>query len=130
MPRAPRLEDPDNWTLIPNRPHAERKPPYFICGLGGHNRNGESMNVISVLAELPPSSIKLFDLMVKAREVGTNEVMRLNLDVDSRFIQNHMPALIEKQLVRRIKRGHYIINPDAVMPPNARAARALWLSCQ
>lgn len=87
------------------------------------------MNVISVLAELPPSSIKLFDLMVKAREVGTNEVLRVNLDVDSRFVQNHMPALIEKSLVKRIKRGHYIINPDAVMPPNARAARTLWLSC-
>lgn len=87
------------------------------------------MNVISVLAELPPSSIKLFDLMVKAREVGTNEVMRVNLDVDSRFVQNHMPALIEKNLVKRIKRGHYIINPDAVMPPNVRAARTLWLSC-
>lgn len=87
------------------------------------------MNVISVLAGLPPSSIKLFDLMVRAREVGTNEVIRTNLDVDSRFIQNHMPALIDCELVRRIKRGHYIINPDAVMPPNARAARALWLSC-
>ena len=124
----PEIRDPDSWTLIPNRPSTERKAPYFICGLGGSNRNGESMNVISVLASLPPSSIKLFDAMIKAREVGTNEVLSPSLELDARYIQNHMPALIECGLVRRIKRGHFIINPDAVMPPNSRAARTLWLS--
>jgi hypothetical protein len=122
----PELRDPENWTLIPNRPQAERKAPYFICGLGGSNRNGESMNVISVLASLPPSSIKLFDVMVRMREIGTNEVVSDELQLEPRYIQNHMPALIEASLVRRLKRGHYMINPDAVMPPNARAARALW----
>ena len=86
------------------------------------------MNVISVLAGLPPSSIKLFDVMVKEREVGTNEVNLEDLRsrTTARYLQNHLPALIKVDLVRRIKRGHYIINPDAVMPPNTRAARIIW----
>jgi hypothetical protein len=132
MPRAiPQLRDPLNWTLIPNRPVSERKAPYFMCGLGGRNRNGESMDVLDTLASLSPSSIKLFRAMVQARARGTNIVDRDDLIdglINARYVQNHMPALVDCDLVRRVKRGEYMINPDAVMLPNGEAAREQWLS--
>lgn len=108
----------------------DAKPPFLVVGTGDSNRNGASMDLLDILSALPPSSIKLFRAMVKARNVDNNEVVRTRLlaqpDVDSRYVQNHLPALMECDLVRRIQRGIYMINPLAVMPPNGNAARAQW----
>ena len=88
------------------------------------------MDLIDTLLGMPTASGKLFRAMVKARNVETNEVDRAALlqqpDIDPRYIQNHMPAVIASGLVRRIRRGQFILNPDAVMPPNAHGARIVW----
>ena len=122
--------DEELVTYRRRRSRSDRKPPFFICGLGGSNRHGESMDLIDTLLGMPTASGKLFRAMVKARNVETNEVDRAALlqqpDIDPRYIQNHMPSVIESGLVRRIWRGEFIINPDAVMPPNAHAARIVW----
>lgn len=122
--------DEELVTYRRRRSRSDRKPPFFICGLGGSNRHGESMDLIDTLLGMPTASGKLFRAMVKARNVETNEVDRAALlqqpDIDPRYIQNHMPSVIESGLVRRIRRGQFIINPDAVMPPNAHGARIVW----
>lgn len=122
--------DEELVTYRRRRGRSDRKPPFFICGLGGTNRHGESMDLIDTLLGMPTASGKLFRAMVKARNVETNEVDRTALleqpGIDPRYIQNHMPAVVDSGLVRRIKRGTFIINPDAVMPPNGNAARAVW----
>lgn len=105
----------------------ERKPPFFICGTGSSNNYGESMDVIDTLATLPGSSIKLFNRMLKARDVDSNVVRLVGKDVaDKMWIQNHMPAVIESGLVRRVSRGVFMINPDAVMPPRYRTVKNEW----
>lgn len=122
--------DEELVTYRRRRSRSDRKPPFFICGLGGSNRHGESMDLIDVLLGMPTASGKLFRAMVKARNVETNEVDRAALlqqpGIDPRYIQNHMPAVIESGLARRIRRGQFILNPDAVMPPNAHGARIVW----
>jgi hypothetical protein len=122
--------DEELVTYRRRRSRSDRKPPFFICGLGGSNRHGESMDLIDVLLGMPTASGKLFRAMVKARNVETNEVTRVALlqqpGIDSRYVQNHMPAVIASGLVKRIVRGQFIINPDAVMPPNAHGVRAVW----
>jgi hypothetical protein len=122
--------DEELVTYRRRRSRSDRKPPFFICGLGGSNRHGESMDLIDVLLGMPTASGKLFRAMVKARNVETNEVTRTALlqqpGIDSRYVQNHMPSVIASGLAKRIVRGQFIINPDAVMPPNAHAARAVW----
>jgi hypothetical protein len=124
--------DEELVTYRRRRSRSDRKPPFFICGLGGSNRHGESMDLIDTLLGMPTASGKLFRAMVKARNVDTNEVARAALlqqpDIDPGYIQNHMPAVIASGLVRRIQRGQFIINPDAVMPPNAHGARIVWES--
>ena len=122
--------DEELVTYRRRRSRSDRKPPFFICGLGGSNRHGESMDLIDVLLGMPTASGKLFRAMVKARNVETNEVDRTALlqqpGIDPRYIQNHMPAVIASDLARRIRRGQFILNPDAVMPPNAHGARIVW----
>ena len=89
------------------------------------------MNVVEVLAGLSPAAIKLFSAMLKARVVDSNLVLREQLvkgGVDSRSVDNHMPLLMAVDLVRRISRGVYMINPLAVMPPNGTEARAVYLA--
>jgi hypothetical protein len=122
--------DEELVTYRRRRSRSDRKPPFFICGLGGINRHGESMDLIDTLLGIPTASGKLFRAMLKARNVETNEVDRVALlqqpDIDARYIQNHMPAVLSSGLARRIQRGQFIINPDAVMPPNGNAARTIW----
>lgn len=124
--------DEELVTYRRRRSRTDRKAPYFICGLGGSNRNGESMNVVEVLAELSPAAIKLFSVMLKARSVETNVVFRTDLmkTVNTRYVDNHMPLLMAVDLVRRSQRGTYMINPLAVMPPNGTEARAIYLSLE
>ena len=126
--------DEELVTYRRRRSRNDRKPPFFICGLGGSNRHGESMDLIDTLLGMPTASGKLFRAMLKARNVETNEVDRAALlqqpGIDPRYIQNHMPAVIEAELVRRIQRGRFVINPNAVMPPNATVARDLWNSAK
>lgn len=125
--------DEELVTYRRRRSRADRKPPFFICGLGGSNRHGESMDLIDTLLGMPTASGKLFRAMVKARNVDTNQVDRTALlqqpGIDPRYVQNHMPAVIESGLARRLRRGQFVLNPDAVMPPNSQAARDLWRSC-
>src|SRR5574343_791226 len=96
--------DEELVTYRRRRSRSDRKPRFFICGLGGSNRHGESMDLIDTLLGMPTASGKLFRAMVKARNVETNEVDRAALlqqpGIDARYIQNHMPAVIESGLVR------------------------------
>ena len=128
MPRQPKLVDPGRWLVVPKRSESSAKPPYFMCGSGGSNRNGDSVDLIDKLADLSPSSIRLFRAMLKARNLETNMVQKADLSVDARYIYNHLPALVECSLVKRVKSTVFMLNPDAVMPPDIKTMRAIWLS--
>jgi hypothetical protein len=88
------------------------------------------MNLIRVLGTVSRASHVLFSAMVDARAIDTNVVARDNLlnepGMSARYVDNHLPGLIEAGLVKRMHRGCYLINPFAVMPPNGAEARAAW----
>lgn len=107
----------------------DAKAPFIILGNGLSNRNGTSMNTLKVLLTLSPGPQKLLLELIEARDVDTNLVGRQRLK-DKRLVQNHLAALMEVDLIRRIKPGMYMINPLAVMPPNGNDARAKWLSIE
>lgn len=103
----------------------DAKAPFIILGSGLSNRNGTSMNTLKVLLKLTAGPQQLLLEMLDHRDVDTNQVLRSRLE-NKRQIDNHLPALIEADLVRTVQRGVYMINPLAVMPPNGTAARAMW----
>jgi hypothetical protein len=127
MRRTITFEEDEEIVVSSRRHDVERKPPFFICGTGDENRMGRSMNVIKTLSQLSPSAIKLFELMLRLREKDTNMVVMRPDDAPSpRFIANHMPLLVKCDLVRRVRRSHFMLNPDAVMPPRYRVAKIEW----
>ena len=135
MPHDIKLSPDEEYVTYRRRRNRNtRKPPFFICGLGGNNRNGESMDVINAILNMPTASGRLFNAMIKARDVETNVVLRVSLlqqpEIDEKYISNHMAAVIREGLVRRIQRGLFIINPDAVMPPNTKDAHTMWQSLE
>ncbi len=88
------------------------------------------MDILDVLTELSPASIKLFKVMLRKRNHDTNHVRLKPSEMESpRLISNHMPSLIEKQVVHRISNGYYMINPDFVIPSHGyRSAKLEWQS--
>ena len=45
---------------------------------------------------------------------------------EQNYLDKGLKELFAKDLVRRIKQGHYMINPNALIPPNYEEALALW----
>ena len=127
MRRTIEIKDDEEIVIGSRRRDVERKPPFLICGSGGANRNGESLNLIKLLSMLTPGSVKLFAAMVERRDVSTNVVVIVGDAIfSSKYLENHMPGLIKCGLVKRIKRSTFMINPDALMPPKYRVARIEW----
>ena len=114
------------------RRQRDAKAPFLIIGTGESNRNGKSMNTLRILTSLSPGPAKLFVALVEVRDIDTNQVTRRSLikqgEINNRHVDNHLPALIELDLVRRIEPGLWIINPMVIMPPNGTEARTLWNS--
>jgi hypothetical protein len=127
MPSEIRIDADEELVIRRARFGAEHKPPFWVAGSGLKNRHGESMNVLKTVIGLPASSQVLFLNLMNARDVDTNEVEMTGDDrQDKRFIQNHMGAILRVGLVRRIKRGRFMINPDAVMPPRYKPVKDKW----
>jgi hypothetical protein len=108
----------------------DTKMPFLMLGNGQTNRNGTSVDFLMTMLELHQAPRKLMLQMVEVRSVDSNlvthEALMGTLGMNKRIIDNHMPALIDIGLVRRVKRGLYLINPLAVLPPNGIAAREMW----
>lgn len=87
------------------------------------------MDIIDALTKLSPASIKLFRVLLRKRDVDTNEVSLKPSELESpRMITNHMPSLILNGLVQRTGNCRYMINPDYVIPNNYRSAKLKWSS--
>ena len=97
------------------------------------------MDMLGEVIKLRHASQQLFHQMVRFRDKDTNLVYTnscgtgvvsgrtINFPFSNKFVRNHWPALEQAQLVRRVKRGCFMINPDAVIPLTAYgAAREMW----
>lgn len=121
------IESDEELVVSRRRKHKSPKPPFVMTGIGESNKVGVTMDVFEVIASLPPASIRLFNVMLKRRDVDTNQVILFPGDVpNSRVIGNHFPALSRARLVIRARNGHYLINPDAIIPNDYRNAKYEW----
>lgn len=106
--------------------------PFLMLGNGQTNRHGTSFDFMGAMLELSRAQRKLMVHMIDQRNVDSNLVTHEALmavpGVNKRVLDNHVPALIAIGLVKRIKRGLYMINPLAVLPPNGIEARAQWIA--
>ena len=101
----------------------KRKEPYFpttpIIDNGRRNmtRFPEYKDFAGTMGNLSKVASWFFWLLVSKRDYKTNEVHYLPSDMKERNrIQRAYPELYKLDLVRRVKRGVYMLNPGAVIP--------------
>lgn len=99
-----------------------KKPNYFMIGNGTMNRH--KIYGIDLLREIASSSKAAQFLILAIKdginfENGYNPVVRIV--GEGKYQQNQISEgykeLVEKDLVRRVKKAHYMINPYALIPP-------------
>ena len=126
----------DNEYLVKTRNKVvKREPNYRRVGNGTMNKYG--MQSIDLLEEVMNMS-KAAQFVIKkikdgiSYETNYNPVVRLSRKTFTKSEQNYLDKgfkeLQEKDLVRRIKQGHYMINPNALIPIKYEEALEIWLS--
>ena len=107
------------------------KPNYFMVGNGTMNRN--KIFGIDLLRELANAS-KAGQFLLLAIKDGINysnnyhPVVKVagETQTELKYLKVGYKELFEKDLVRRVKRSHYMINPNAFIPPDYESAIEIW----
>lgn len=114
--------DADESVNVVKNVEKVKKPNYFMIGNGTMNKH--KIYGIDLLRELANSSkaAQFLLLMIKDGinyENGYNPVVKIV--GETKYQQNQITEgykeLVAKDLVRRIKKSHYMINPFALIPP-------------
>jgi hypothetical protein len=94
-------------------------PPYFCMASNTmkHKKVERYDGLAMVLADLPTPATWLFWNLVHKRNPDTNVAIFKSKDQnESKRITKAYKVLSQKNLVKRIKRQHYLINPTVVIP--------------
>ena len=120
----------------------EKLPPYNIVGNGMSNKHGSSVDVLEICLQLNISEIKLlqffrdqFTTKLIAHIEFPNIVIPTKIQSFDKYLATalmknykHMEYL---QVIERIKRGIYMLNPKLFIPPRRFSeAVAKWNSLQ
>jgi hypothetical protein len=120
----------DNEVLVKKK-IANRSPNYFRIGNGTMNKHKiESINLLEEAMNATKPAQWLLKSIIKGIEYGNdyNPVVEVKAvtEVDKVYLKKGYAELSSKDLVRRIKRGHYMINPNALIPNDYEAGLIIW----
>ena len=121
----------DEKVTIDKRPELSKKPNYFMIGNGTMNKH--RIYGIDLLTEIVNSS-KAGQYLILAIKDGITYMNEYNPVVKvvgtTKYEQNMIIAgykeLVERDLVRRVKKAHYMINPNALVPIDYIGALKVW----
>ena len=110
---------------------AKKKPNYFMVGNGTMNKN--KIYSIDLLKEMA-NSTKAEQYLLLAIKDGINyeneynPVVKVVGDTSTakQYIKSGYKSLYERNLVIRVKKSHYMINPNALVPIDYEDAIELW----
>ena len=107
--------------------------PFYKVGNGNTNQQGTSMNLIQEMAKMSKPELFLIsmveDKLSYYSEFSTGEVCIDTSDLTStqkQYITNGYKKLYNKNILRRTRRSHYIINPLLILPRAINEATELW----
>lgn len=127
-----RLED--NEILVKQKEKQIRKEPNYIR-LGNGTMNKHKIESIDLLTEqVTMSTAGRWLIALISRSINWqndyNPVVKIvnkNLTpTEKDYLKDGFKELKEKDLVRRIKQGHYMINPNALIPLDYPEALKIW----
>lgn len=130
---VPAPENGEVLEITRKNAYKEPLPPYNIVGNGFTNRNGTSVDVLEVCLQLNLSEMKLLQFFRTAFTTKMiNRVEEPNVIVPkytANFDQYLQTALMKNykhlehlQVMRRMKRGVYILNPRMFIPSRGYTA--------
>ena len=110
---------------------AKKKPNYFMVGNGTMNKN--RVYSVDLLRELA-NSTKAEQYLLLAIKDGINyengyaPIVKVIGDTSTakQYIKNGYKSLYERNLVVRVKKSHYMINPNALVPLDYEEAMEIW----
>lgn len=110
-----------------------KQPNYWMIGNGTMNKHRiKSINLIHEMVKCTRPAQLLLDWIISGMVYDpADEAVRFIVKVtgdtstQKQYIKNGYKELFEKDLVRRVKRGHYMVNPNAIITDYAKQM-AVW----
>lgn len=113
--------------IVRKKKYNEPLPPYNIVGNGLTNRHGTSVDILEICLQLNMAEMKLLQFLRTAFTVNSinkeeipNVVLPSSWDEFDKYLSTalmknytHLEYL---QVVKRIRRGVYMVNPRILMP--------------
>jgi hypothetical protein len=124
---------PDETLSIVKKDRESRKPNYMMVGNGTMNKH--KIFGIDLLRELVESSAAGQFLILKIKdgicfENGYSHVVNVSKSTlsgyEQKMLRDGFKELKAREIVRRVKNGWYMINPNALIPSNYEQAIIDW----
>ena len=115
------------YAELPDGAHAKifkptSRPPFTMVGDGTSNRIGDTMDFITILAELPADERFMMKLVYQRSDAG-RRIARIDYSgittTDKRKMSTAYTKLRSKDYIRRWSRGVYMINPRLILPQDS-----------
>jgi predicted transcriptional regulator of viral defense system len=111
------------------------EPSYFMIGDGTVNEHKtESINITKEGMAATKAAQWLINSVMDGIRHITDYSPVVKVIAETKHQKNMLSAgykeLYEKGLVRRVKRGHYMINPNALIPLDYEEAKKVWDSIE
>lgn len=123
----------DGLEIVKSRPKTKKTPNYYRVGNGTVNRNKiESIDLLREIANMSkPAQFLVLAIKDGMSWVnGFSPVVRITQSelcaTHQKYLKKGFKELKEKDLVRRIRRSHYMVNPNALIPPDYEEALKVW----
>lgn len=113
-------------------------PPWNMVGNGLSNRTGTSVDFIDICAELNQAELKLlkffrdeYNSNIRNKVVNTNIIVPAKSENYSQYLSKALEKMYRHmeymEIIVRVKRGTYLINPNLFIPSNNyHMVNALW----
>ena len=130
------LTIPEGKTIALVDERAKSKiPNYYMIGNGTMNKHQiQSINLVKASNNCSAPARQVIDWIMDGMVyVHTDNAVRFVVELndtlhDMRTVKRGFKELSEKDLVRRVKRGHYMLNPNAIITNYDRQI-AVWNEC-
>lgn len=112
-------------------------PPFIMVGNGNANRHGTSLSMFNVLCDFSKPEQFAFKLLIEKLDCVSDSrkghnvcVVRLqDLSVPNRQkFKAGIAGLFKKEIVKRTKKEHYIVNPNLIISKEYSMDLARWNS--
>lgn len=126
----------DSLDFVKKKVSTIKSPNYNRVGNGTMNKHKiQSIDLLTELANSTKAGQFLLLTIKNGITYGNdfNPVVRISKKLLTSTEQQYLiigyKELLAKDLVRRVKNGYYMINPNALIPPDYASAIKVWESC-